>query len=61
MSAVDGPVQVAEVMEVVFRLRELAERAQMSGQASMAMILALGAESLGDNLAVASEDLTDDG
>lgn len=60
MSAVDGPVQVAEVMEVVFRLRELAERAEVNGQASMVMVLGLGAESLSDNLAVVSEDLTDD-
>lgn len=55
-----GPVSVGEVQAVVVQLREMSARAAECGQEAFHFVLAMGAESLADNLESAADMDNDD-
>lgn len=55
-----GPVAAGEVLDVVCQLEALAARAAEHGQQMMHFVLAMGAESLADNLGQADDWEGDD-
>lgn len=50
-----GPVTTAEVLAVVEQLQSMSNRAADNGQGMFHFVLAMAAESMADNIAVAAE------